>query len=261
LKNKELLFGSIPPSGYPENVEKLWFHGDNEEKVKQNKTSFEQFSRVSYKFNSLGYRCSEFTEQASFRIVSIGCSYVFGLGIAQNDIFHEKFTQKLRKKLTSSVVNWNLGIVGASNDYIARMLHIAIPILDPHLVLINFTRFSRREYFSPLGTSLNYIPSYIPKDPVHKIIYSSFLDLSSEYDDQANFFRNYKSVAALLKDKTWLFSILSSNDIPKVYHFIDKTKYIDDFKLIDKARDNSHPGPDSNKILFEKYWLRFSELK
>ena len=127
---------------------------------------------MSYRFNRLGYRCAEFDDTAEIRLLAIGCSYVLGLGVAQDHLFHERFAARLRADLGRSVVVWNLGVAGASNEYITRLLHLAIPRLDPHLVLINFTHNRRREYVSVQNRYMNFMPTWRPLDVITQEPYS-----------------------------------------------------------------------------------------
>ena len=66
--------------------------------------------------------------------------------------------ERLREETGKSVVNWNLGSGGASNDFITRLLFLAYPILKPDLVIINFTEPSRREYITNTGECVKYVP-------------------------------------------------------------------------------------------------------
>src|SRR5690349_9460907 len=52
---------------------------------------------ITYCFNSLGYRSIEFNAKAETKVLAIGCSYVMGVGLRQQDLFHEVFAEKLRQ--------------------------------------------------------------------------------------------------------------------------------------------------------------------
>jgi hypothetical protein len=215
---------------------------------------------IDYRFNSCGYRAPEFSAVGEVRIVAIGCSYVFGAGVAQDDIFHERFAARLRADLSTSVIIWNLGRSGASNDYISRLLYLAVPLFDPHIFLINFTHTARREYLSVENKLMNYIPSFMPPDEVMRDIHSHFLALSSSYDDQLNFFKNYKAVGLLLAGRCWLYSNMKNHAIEPVAAHMDLDRYVGSFAHIDKARDGVHPGPESHKNMAELFWAKFVEI-
>ncbi len=216
-----------------------------------------EWNDITYSFNNLGYRSVPFDTRADIRIVAIGCSYVMGIGLPQSHLFHELFAEKLRSETGKTVAVLNLGAVGRSNDYIARLLHLATPILKPGIVLINFTHPVRREYVSVQNELLTYVPSFRPSNRVLRDIYEHFAGLTSPLDDDLNLFRNYKSVEALLGDSAWLFSSINATDFVRIRAHISLSRYVGAMPQLDKGRDGSHPGPESHKALMERYWERF----
>lgn len=215
---------------------------------------------IEYRFNSLGYRSAEFDAPAEIRILAIGCSYVMGIGLPERDVFHELFAEQLRRATGKNVVVANLGAPGASNDYIARLLQLAVPLLDPDIVLINFTHAARREYGTVEQQLLNYVPANRPSDRVSREIFAHLEALSSELDDDLNVFRNYKSIEALLRGRTWLFSTSSAADFERVLDHVDRARFVGSLQWADKARDWCHPGPVSHRNLAELYWEGFTRL-
>jgi hypothetical protein len=185
---------------------------------------------------------------------------VFGVGVAQVDLFHERIAARIRAELSTSVVLWNLGMPSRSNDYITRLLHVAISRLDPHLVLINFTHTSRREYVSVQNRCVNYNPSFQPSDKVVADIFRHFTALSSPFDDQLNFYKNYKAVELLLARRCWLYSNMKRQEIEPVSAHLDLSRYAGSFQSVDRARDGRHPGPESHKIVAGRFWDKFIEL-
>jgi hypothetical protein len=81
--------------------------------------------------------------------------------------------------------------------------------------------------------------------------------LSSVYDDQLNFYRNYKSIERLLANHCWLFSFARSDDAPGVVEFVDPARYIEARRRVDLARDHGHPGPETNQAMCNAFWDRF----
>lgn len=216
---------------------------------------------VTYRFNSRGYRCADFDTVADIRILAIGCSYVFGLGVPQAATFPELFAEKLRASVApKTVVVWNLGLCGASNDYINRMLYFAVPWLEPHITLINFTHFSRREYITVQDRYINYLPQYTPSDDVFVDVFRHFDALTSPPDDQLNFFRNYKAVESLLAERRWIYSYPGSQDVGPVAGHLDQSRFAGVLQTIDRARDHLHPGPESHRRMAELYWSRYLQL-
>jgi len=216
---------------------------------------------IRYRFNSYGYRCAEFTTTADLRIVSVGCSCVLGTGLPQAALFHERFAQRLAAQSGRSVVNWNLSSPGASNDYICRVLFLALPTLDPHIVLVNFTYAGRREYVSVQNRLASYDPGLRPRDLIGRELCSHFDALSSPLDDAINIFRNYKAIAALLADRFWLFSTIQPEAFEALAGHIDRDRFAGDLLQVDFARDHGHPGPQSHARLADLYWERFLALQ
>lgn len=260
--NSQLPFGSLPHTGYGTSETLFWKHDGKQPSnywVKSKNLILDEHV-VPYQFNSLGYRSPEFSCNADVRILAVGCSYVFGFGLLQEHTFHEQFAARLRANLPSSVILWNLGLLGGSNDYISRLLQMAIPYLNPHVVLVNFTHAARREYISVQNKYVNYIPSYSPREAVLKDVYRHFEALSSPYDDQLNFFRNYKAVERALVGRHWLWSAIFPREIEPIAEHLDARRNVGQFHIVDRARDAEHPGPESNRMMADLYWSKFVDI-
>ncbi|HEY2154630.1 MAG TPA: hypothetical protein VGH33_03305 [Isosphaeraceae bacterium] len=251
----------LPATEYPAGATVEWLLGDYAAGFRQ-RGGHPVYGEhdVLYRFNRLGYRGAEFDAEAEVRVIAVGCSYVLGVGLAQQDIFHERFAQRLRAELSKSVVLLNLGRAGASNDYIARILQLAVARLDPHVVLTNFTHAARREYVSVQNDLVTYNPVMWPGDAVSRDIYGHLAALTSAYDDRLNLFRNYKSAEALLAGRCWLYSHIKQEEIEPVAAHIDRRRYVGILRPLDLARDGLHPGPASHENLAGLYWDRFVEI-
>ena len=251
----------LPPTGYPAGARLGWFFNDSPEGYRERKGHpFYGEHDIEYGLNSLGYRCPEFDGAGGIRVLAIGCSYVFGLGLAQGDLFHERFAARLRGEFAEEVVVWNLGMVGASNDYISRLLLLAVPRLDPHVVLINFTHNARREHISVENRAIGYNPSLLPAEPVVREIFSHLTALISPFDDRANFYRNYKVAELLLRDRCWLYSQSTPESAQFLTDHMDPRRYAGPLSAVDRARDGWHPGPERHSALAGLYWDRFLEI-
>ncbi len=155
---------------------------------------------------------------------------------------------------------WNLGRAGASNDYIGRLLHPAVPRLDPHVVLIHFTHAARREYVTVQNGLFTYNPELRPPDAVGRDIHGHLAALTSPYDDRLNLFRNYKSAEALLAGRCWLYSHIRQEELEPVAAHVDRRRYVGVLRPLDLAHDGLHPGPASHGDLADLYWDRFVEI-
>ena len=105
-------------------LEGSWNINKKEEWLGSSNDSFEQFeknlksqpddwywrhNKITYSFNSQGYRCPEWNEcNWSQSILIFGCSFVFGVGVSDNDTLSEQL-----QKITNKPVI-NLGCSGSS---------------------------------------------------------------------------------------------------------------------------------------------------
>jgi hypothetical protein len=209
-------------------------------------------------------------------MVSVGCSITWGEGMPQHALFHEKFAERLRRETGKTVINWNLAECGAGCDLVERVLHIAVPILDPHIVLVLFPEVARREHLSPDGNYHPYVPRHLLDHPrlkwvaddilklagqhnqAIKAIWDALGGIASEQDDELRFFRSYKSIEALLSNRCWLMGFTATEiECFHVFRHVDSDLYIGYCRQLDWARDDIHPGPATHDALFRGFWNTF----
>ena len=85
-------------------------------------------NHFTYKFNSHGFRCEEFTDNPS--IMFLGCSLTLGIGLPVETIWPELVSKQLGMRCA------NLGIGGGSNDAAFRLCHGWIDIIRPKIIII-----------------------------------------------------------------------------------------------------------------------------
>ena len=263
-------FGDLPHHPDRSSSSVKWFGTDNEEAYRKHSGHpVYNVDDITYDFNSYGYRCAEFKTDADIRVLSVGCSYVLGLGLPARDIFHERLCRRIAAAASATICNWNLGSAGASNDLISRLVHLAVPCLAPDLVLVHFTHSGRRDYVSVEGQHFDYLPAVqrlgmVAKEirsqyAALKEIHSHFAALTSVYDDALNLFRNYSSLAALLKGTPWLCSFSSVEQTAHLGDHLQKSHLAGMLPRVDLARDHLHPGPISHERLEMAYWAQLTE--
>ena len=127
---------------------------ENNEHV-PNTTSYccnhDRSGKVKYRFNSLGFRGEDYDEKAKFHIFVCGPSESFGLGLNEEDLWCYQFKLHLarEKDVDPSEVNLlNFSQIGASMDYIARVVVSQCRRVKPDLVLCALGPSSRTEYFT-----------------------------------------------------------------------------------------------------------------
>jgi hypothetical protein len=221
--------------------------------------AFLKVMSASHELNSKGYRCEEFTTEKEIKVVSIGCSDVFGYNLAKEERFSNIFCAKIAQYYNKTVANWNLGLPGKSNDYIGRMMVNVVNSLKPDIVLVNFTRILRREYFDIDGVCIDYIPGHV--NIYNKEIVSHYEKLSSYNQDILNFYLNYKLVESLTKLNgiKFYFSLSLNNcgrllGLEDILQLVDTQKYVGYFEVLDLTKDQHHPSTISNATLACKFF-------
>jgi hypothetical protein len=83
----------------------------------------------------------------------------------------------------------------------------------------------------------------------------------SDHDDRLNIFRNYRAIAALLANRSWLFSASDSGVISSIIDHVALDRYAGVLENNKGARDVAHPGAENHADLGERYWERFLALR
>jgi hypothetical protein len=143
----------------------------------------------------------------------------------------------------------------------------AVPVLRPDFVMVNFTFSARREYLPIEGPELNLLSS--PRsvdqveDPIRRKLYGHLYALASERDDRLNLFRNYKLVELLLNERRipWLYSANLVDELLVLEDHLDRRRFVlPGMPVLDRARDNSHPGLASNRDFAGQIFDRYQEI-
>jgi hypothetical protein len=208
---------------------------------------------IDYTLNSKGYRCPAFNQTASIKILSLGCSYVFGVGLKQSELYHEIVAQNLRDILGCSVINWNLGSGGASNDFITRVLYESLPILKPDLIIINFTVPGRREYLAANGDWVKFAPGNKVNwsEGVTREFHVFQRKMASHYQDALHFSNLFRGIEAKLSNENHVFTTVN-REFYEVIQPIFGDKFVTNFDILDTSRDHLHPGANSHKAVAKK---------
>ena len=114
-----------------------------------------------YRFNSLGFRGEEFDPAAEKKVFTVGCSYTFGVGLDEDEVWSYQFRRLLAthwnmKPNAINLMNFSEG--GASNDYIARTAISQAAAVHPDVLLVLFTHQHRTEIVTDEGALLSVGP-------------------------------------------------------------------------------------------------------
>lgn len=206
--------------------------------------------KCTYTFNELGFRGDSINKQG-FKIMSIGCSVTEGYGVSDNETWSHYLS-----RMIPNGVDLNFGLSSRSNDYISRTLLTYYDLIEPDLVIIFYTFTTRREYIDEnnsisstmvMKSKDSFFSSF--KNPDDDYILSSHINLSNEYQDKYNWYKNHLLIKNFLENKkcNWIWNgdLLMEGGYQE-FNRVDGGFLNDENQFIDYASDNKHPGPKTN---------------
>lgn len=190
----------------------------------------------TYKFNSHGFRCDEFSDKPS--IVFLGCSHTFGVGLP----IYETWPYIVSKSLNLEC--YNLGIPGGANDTSFRLAYYWLKRIKPDLVILCQINSARLELIQ--DNEIVRLNQSALARPDAKQVYKDFYKcwLSTECNLELNKEKNILAITQICANLNIDLEIFDSS------FFVDSK--------VDLARDLMHAGTVTNKN-FSDYVL--SNLK
>jgi hypothetical protein len=185
-----------------------------------------QNSRLTYNFNSEGFRSREITtERRGFAV--FGCSFTTGVGLPYNELYHKHIECELRLPAD------NFGVLGASNGLMFRIAQYWLPIVRPHFVIVQTTFAERFEIINQYNASTVMSPQWEEAATQHVFRNWWLTDANSIVDKQ----RNILAMRYLCHEL----------DIP--IFVID----VEDFRnpMLGLSRDLDHSGPNNHHLVAE----------
>ena len=219
------------------NTETKWLPSDTqelfEENCANNRSKLEQYkwldTPITYKFNSEGFRANEFDKTGG--IMFLGCSFTFGIGLPVEQTFSRIVSKELKTNC------FNLGLPASSNDTAFRLADIWIPVLEPSMVVM----------LSPLPMRFEILSHEIPNEEEAVSRFVTTMDQISNTADKSKWLDTNQN--GLLNRRKNKLAIEKLCDDKKIKFVHDNTE---DMKIVDFARDLSHPGTESNKLFADK---------
>jgi hypothetical protein len=176
----------------------------------------------TYDFNSLGFRCNEFTSDTS--IMFLGCSHTIGIGLPQEVIWPELVSTQLNVNCI------NLGIGGSSCDTAFRLCHGYINKIKPKVVIFMIPPGTRSEVVTNNSIANKLVSSENHREYVQRWA----------IDDNNNYFNREKNILGI--------RMLCQEHNAK---FISaETSELSCSESL--ARDLAHPGKESHRLFAEK---------
>lgn len=184
---------------------------------------------ITYRFNSHGFRCDEFTDQPG--VLTLGCSFTGGVALPEDTIWPSLVAQQLNLKL------WNLGVGAASMDSCFRLLNHYITRLNVCMVLILTPSPGRFEMFTPDNKTQWIVPGANTPNDYQKMWYSS------DQNSVQNFSKNIMAIRYLCHvNRVKLVEKDSFADLMTVPGLSDTVR------SVDRGRDLRHSGVLSHKL-------------
>lgn len=228
---------------------------------------------ISYKFNSCGFRCDEFTDEADIRILFMGCSFTEGIGLPLEDIWTTLFLNKIKslpQNIGKKIPYWTIAAGGTGIDFTARVLCNYIDTIKPTHIIYMMGSTHRREYCLNSLTLSYWIP--MPNKYNAKIVDPLFADEFYSYHQSIRSAQLINFAANTSQSKVYVFDISADDDDylgGKIfepfqnitYNRINPNDYTDiplEFAYImnkpRSARDSSHPGALWQYSAYMRIW-------
>ena len=222
------------PTDTKENYEKLI--QDPEHRKYFAEMGWDQPGAITYKLNSHGFRCDEFS--GGPYVVALGCSYTVGLGLPIHDTWAYYVGEALNLKVA------NLGWGGYSADTCYRLAEYWVPELRPDYVCMLAPPKSRFELLLEDGHDLQ-VEVFMPQSE------SQFYNINDKYIK--HWFLNEKN-AEINQRKNTLAVRQLCLDLNIPCTVIDGNTYMSRSREeVGYARDYMHSGPIAHKLIADKF--------
>lgn len=134
----------LPDFVLPSRVNQCWrYSGIDSLKHCSNKNHFLSYPySINYVYNSRGYRDAEWPttlEELKQAVWCVGDSFTVGIGQPFTHTWPHVLSQQLNKRTI------NVGLDGASNDWIARKVRRIVEVVNPKIIVIMWSYTHRRE--------------------------------------------------------------------------------------------------------------------
>lgn len=127
-------------SQYPKNATIPWCDTDRENNPRR-KADYPY--EVTYTFNEVGMRSRPLEKvPGMINILTTGCSHTVGIGVP----VEMTWSCRLSEMIPNSVVH-NVALGGASPDYVARSIYVALQRIRPDMIFILWPDRTRLEYY------------------------------------------------------------------------------------------------------------------
>lgn len=209
---------------------------------------------ITYQLNDNGFRSDSFDLQSEKRILFLGCSITFGIGLPVEHSWAHILLNFIRQETGYNIPYWNLSFPGCGLDTLVRLYYHHGVKLNPQLVFGYFPSYRRELYVD----NDNYISFFLPRSKDN-----NFKNIPYLVDERIILYETEKNMC-------FLDCMLKSTNSKMIWNEWDKTYYDtcdniqlkhSHFVLPDlKARDKIHPGHRSNITFAKNVWEEYKTI-
>jgi hypothetical protein len=232
--------GPLIKNDYP-NLDTNFYSMDTEHRYIKNSRDFrargehwDYFDKhITYKFNSQGYRTAEWdTIDWKESVVVLGCSYVLGEGLAEEDTI----TAQLSSLLQRPVVNLGASGTGMSfSFYNSTMLYKNLP--TPYAVVQLWSNCNRIELYTS-----NEILVHTPHVDSDDEFYRNWI--LNEENPNTHMYMAAQASRCMWESKTRYYELSLFGETTEILNCTH-------IKTVDHARDLAHSGIETAKLVAE----------
>jgi hypothetical protein len=201
---------------------------DPEAKKQLTEIGWNSRTAITYTYNNHGFRAEAFDNRSCG--LALGCSFTEGVGLPV-----EHTWPSVLSKLTS-LHFWNLGVSGQSGDTVFRLLDYYLPKFNPKAVCVLMPASTRFEYCNMHGKYDGNLAHNL--DIAHSLFFKEWFSQDEN---------------SMIKARKNLLAIERLCDVAGVPLIVKNSSEITTyFYQYDSARDLSHPGTISNRMIAEE---------
>jgi len=250
------------------NKTETWSNSDSSRNYSPENSEGKNYSvdDVSYRYNSHGFRCDEFTDSADVPVLFLGCSFTEGIGLPLQHCWPYFILDRighLPENIGKDIPFFSLALGGSGTDTEADALIQNIDLIKPKYIIYLLSSYYRRQFclestfLTPWlpNTTINYYPLY--KDSLNRLysvenyaMYESYrslklIDLAVEKYNTKVFLFEMEPPTPELRFTSDMFSNItfhSTSTDAQYYDAPSKFKMSMFPGVPFYARDNLHPG-------------------
>lgn len=231
-----------------------------------------------YAINNLGFRSETFKclDKNKYTILYAGCSQTFGTGLPIDLVWHSHLTNEIAKTTDIEIQTYNLGMTGASIQYICRTINTFIDLYGkPDAVFVLLPNISRDISYSKIFKSFRHMDFENIKYIINTILRSPYnIWYTLRYKHEDKLMQSMTNLAMLESictaygiDLYWASWAGNEKEIYKRFKFKYYVDLIEEYSIEDNipksdywevARDGVHFGEKRSRKIAEIFFKEYN---